>query len=228
MAPGFLFIQQAMAQPVLPRFSIPAFLSLLLCLLAGTAIFYQLARQWTHRRPRAAIEEWAAARRFAMRWSPRAQVPAALQRLAREQGAVAEATLTRGPLVLARLTAPAGEAPRRWHVLIRQANSDWTPAGLRPTGLGAAIYRQSLAEAFSLEPFASLLLSDRFVVHAAESRAARAMANAPARGLLPPDVGLLLYGQYVMLDFSSRPFDYVEFDRMLAVMEQLKDHLPTR
>jgi hypothetical protein len=221
---GWARITLAVAREIeLPGFSLPAFLSLLLCMLAGTATFYQLVRRWTRHRPRAALEEWAGARRFAVHWPPKAAAPAALQRLVSERAAVANATLERGPLTLVRLSLPGS---RRWHVLVQQTDRNWTPMGLRATGIRKEAAAESLVEAFGLPAFAALLLSDRFVVHAAESRAARAMARAPARGLLPPDVGLLLSGANVMLDFSDRPFDAVEFDRMLAVMEQLVDHLP--
>ena len=38
--------------------------------------------------------------------------------------------------------------------------------------------------------------------------------------------GLLLHGQHLVLDFSSRPFDRLEFTRMIALAEQLLAHLP--
>ena len=34
-------------------------------------------------------------------------------------------------------------------------------------------------------------------------------------------IGLLLHGEYLLLDFSERPFDPIEFGRMLAVADQL-------
>ena len=59
------------------------------------------------------------------------------------------------------------------------------------------------------------------MVFAIDSKDARLMAASPARGLLPADIGLIVHGPYITLDFSVRPFDAIEFDRMLAVMEQL-------
>jgi hypothetical protein len=73
-----------------------------------------------------------------------------------------------------------------------------------------------------------LLTPDRFVACGIDARAAQHIARAPARGLLPPDIGLMLHGPYVTLDFSPRPFDAIEFDRMLVVMEQLVSHLPAQ
>jgi len=46
------------------------------------------------------------------------------------------------------------------------------------------------------------------------------------RSLLPPDVGLLLHGRHLVLDFSDRPFDAIEFGRMLALADQLAARLP--
>jgi hypothetical protein len=64
------------------------------------------------------------------------------------------------------------------------------------------------------------------MICAADSRAAREISKSPARGLLPRDVGLIVHGQYITLDFSNRPFDTIEFERMLAVMQQILEHIP--
>jgi hypothetical protein len=44
--------------------------------------------------------------------------------------------------------------------------------------------------------------------------------------LLPPDVGLLLAGENLVLDFSTRPFDPLELQRVDALAEQIVMHLP--
>jgi hypothetical protein len=46
------------------------------------------------------------------------------------------------------------------------------------------------------------------------------------RALTPPNVGLLLHGQRLILDFSHRPFDEIELTRMTSLAEQLVAHLP--
>ena len=46
------------------------------------------------------------------------------------------------------------------------------------------------------------------------------------RSLLPADVGLLLIGRQLLLDFSDRPFDSIEFGRMMSLTDQLVKHLP--
>ncbi|MGF1633508.1 MAG: hypothetical protein ACFCVE_06630 [Phycisphaerae bacterium] len=43
---------------------------------------------------------------------------------------------------------------------------------------------------------------------------------APA--LLPPDVSLMQNGVWLFIDFSGRPFDMIEFDRMLILARQLE------
>ena len=199
----------------LPTIS-PAVMSVLIVTLGASLwTFHLLTQRWTRDRSRTLLAEWAGERRYELRWSPRTVLPPVLRRL----GATAEVptTLTRDGLSLLRILAPTGT----WHLLLKQTELVWTPAALRPRHAG-----NSLADAFELPGFPAVLASERFVVCAAESRAARRMAAAPARGLLPPDIGLLVHGSYVMLDFSHRPFDVVEFDRMLAVMEQLNGHLP--
>ena len=46
-----------------------------------------------------------------------------------------------------------------------------------------------------------------------------------ARALLPHDVGLLLHGRFLVLDFSDRPFDTIEFNRMLALADQVAGYV---
>ena len=39
--------------------------------------------------------------------------------------------------------------------------------------------------------------------------------------LLPHDLGLVLQGRRLILDFSTRPFDGIELSRIVALVEQL-------
>jgi hypothetical protein len=91
------------------------------------------------------------------------------------------------------------------------------PAGLRPAHVRPGC---SVIDLFKLTPFHSLG-NDRFAVHASEGRTANRLANSSVRALLPPDVGLLMHGRVILLDFSSRPFDPIELDRMIALAEQI-------
>ena len=54
-----------------------------------------------------------------------------------------------------------------------------------------------------------------------EPTAARDLARSTLMALLPPDLGLLLVGRHLLLDFSARPFDPIEFGRMIALADQL-------
>jgi len=120
--------------------------------------------------------------------------------------------------------AGAGAAavePSRWHVLVRQISSAWPATGLRPAHLPA-----SLLDQFSLSSYPRMGETDRFIVFGTDSAAARILSKSHARALLPPDIGLLLHGRHMVLDFSTRPFDGIELGRMVALADQLVRHLP--
>jgi hypothetical protein len=115
----------------------------------------------------------------------------------------------------------AAAQPPGFHVLIRQVESSWPPTALRPTAKDKA-----LLDLFSLASFPSMIASERFVIFGTDSAAARTLSKSSLPALLPPDVGLLLHGRRMVLDFSDRPFDTIEFDRMLALANHLTSHLP--
>jgi hypothetical protein len=208
----------------MPHFSFAIFLSLLAIILASGGIFVVLTRRWTTDRRTSALRDWAAEERFTMRVAPRAELPPALESLASLSPRV-EIALTRGPIEVLKLVTISQPNSResRWHVLIRQLDRAWSPAGLRPVGRG-----ESFIDLFAMNGFPSLLTPDRFVAYGVDARAAKQIAHSPARGLLPPDVGLMVHGPYVTLDFSPRPFDTIEFERMLVVMEQIVSHTPAQ
>jgi hypothetical protein len=79
----------------------------------------------------------------------------------------------------------------------------------------------SLLDLMGLSQFPSLAVGQRFAVMATASTAARALSDSASRTLLPADIGLLVSGDYLVLDFSTRPFDPIELDRMIAVAQQL-------
>jgi hypothetical protein len=108
-----------------------------------------------------------------------------------------------------------------WQLIVRQIETDWKATGLRPAAAGV-----SMIDLFSLTPFPGLGDPDRLLVCGTDPSAARALAESFVVALLPPDVGLLLHGRQIALDFSSRPFDVIEFNRMRALMDQIAAHLP--
>jgi hypothetical protein len=117
--------------------------------------------------------------------------------------------------------ATLSSAPDIWNLLIRTVGASWPATGLRPTGAKA-----SVLDLFSLAGFPLLGTTERFTVFGTDSVAARALSDSMIRSLLPPDVGLLLRGSELVLDFSDRPFDGIELDRMLALADQIAGKLP--
>ncbi len=186
-------------------------------------MFVALVRRWTHSRPWLSISDWARARGF--RASVRdCSVPPPLDAL-KDMRLLSQVCVSDGTSNLMRLegigeTSSAGQ-PKRWHVLVRQIESPWQPTGLRP-----APAPSSLLDLFSLTSFPLMGETQRFVVFGTDSAPARKLSKSRARALLPPDVGLLLHGPHMILDFSDRPFDEIEFDRMIALCEQLVANLP--
>jgi hypothetical protein len=67
---------------------------------------------------------------------------------------------------------------------------------------------------------------ERFVIFGTDSAAARRMAKSSLIALLPPDLGLLLHGSNLILDFTARPFDAIELSRLCSLVDQLLAHVP--
>jgi hypothetical protein len=199
-----------------PTFSFTVLFVLLMILVISGRVFHVLTQQWTTHRPGAALREWADEQDFLLAKAP-IDLPGSLSGLKPLDPRI-EILLNRGPLTMVRLTTAAKPtAPRPvWNLLIQESGNAKTPAALRP-----ATAVDSIVDLFTLNGFPSLLPPERFVVFAADSTAARSIAGSPAKGLLPADIGLLVHGPYLTLDFSTRPFDAIEFNRMLAIVEQL-------
>ncbi len=206
----------AAALSIPPTFSFGILLTLLLILLASGAVFSVLTRQWTTHRPMQALREWAGNRRFKLHQPP-IPLPPSLHGLQPLDPKI-QTLLTRGPLMLIRITTAAKPASPRptWNLIIRETQQAQTPAGLRPANAA-----HSFMDLFALTSFPSMLPPERFIVYAAESRDARQLAASPVRGLLPADIGFLIHGPFITLDFSTRPFDPIEFERMMTIMEQV-------
>ena len=197
-------------------FSWRVFVTLLAVLVISAATFAALVRRWTTQRHRALLSDWAKGKGFRRISPERAPGPLAeLKTLLSVREALAD-----DATVLAALRE-ADEITNRWHVLVRKLDGQWAPTGLRPTRASA-----SLLDLFSLSSYPSLGNVERFVVYGSDSRMAAVISKSQFRGLLPPDIGLLLHGPWLILDFSTRPFDPIEFDRIIALAEQLVAHLP--
>jgi hypothetical protein len=195
-------------------------LTLLAILALSGGVFHVLCRQWTIHRPIAALEEWAVDRKFDLHLPADAILPEALNGLKPMDPRI-ELLLKSESITLIRLTTAAKPtAPRPvWHLLIRRSRQACNPAGLRPVHAA-----HSFLDLFNMIGCPSLLPPERFVAFGIESKDAKRIAASPARGLLPADIGLLVHGPYITLDFSTRPFDAIEFERMLAIMQQVVHH----
>jgi hypothetical protein len=209
-----------------PPFSIWIFLGLLAVLVASSAVFWIHVQRWTHNRNWVALGDWANRNGFNVHRAKAATAPEPLTGLTLPPPRALVALVGKRT-TLVQIDTPgdgagggAGE-PRRWNVLVRQIEADWPATALRP-----AMQERSLADLFGLASFPALLSSERFAIHGADSSAARAVVGSMLIALLPHDLGLILHGRRLILDFSTRPFDGIELSRIVSLAEQLAAHLP--
>jgi hypothetical protein len=199
----------------------------LFLLLGGSSVtFWLLVRRWTSHRQWVALSEWARETGYRFRKTGNS-LPPPFDTLAGERPR-ATLYLSRGPSSLLQIecagpaaAVPGQSAPVLRNLLIRQIETSWPPTGLRPSNASS-----SALDLFSLTSFPLLGATERFIVYGTDSAAARAVSRSSLRPLLPPDLGLLLHGRHLVLDFSERRFDAIEFNRMISVAEQLVKHLP--
>jgi hypothetical protein len=226
-----------------PPFSPVILLSLLAVLGLSAATLWVLVRRATSHRQWVALSDWAKEYGYRFTRAEGGDAPAPFQNLQNPRPVV-RLQLARGPTTLVQFehgvsraggatargadappslavpTIASGEQPVVWNVLVRQIGSDWRPTGLRPTDAAS-----SALDLFSLGSFPTMG-TERFVAFGTDSAAARAVTKSMLRSLLPRDVGLLLHGRHLVLDFSARPFDAIELSRVLALSDQLAAHLP--
>jgi hypothetical protein len=214
-----------------PWISVEVLVTLFVILAASAATFWALVRRWESHRQWLALAEWAKDHDMGSCGQDPTELPPPLDTLAARQPVVRlcigndKTTLMQfqtTPLAQQPGGPPVASGPAIWNVLLRKLDSPaWRPTGLRPTAINP-----SLLDLFSLAGFPQLGPTDRFTVFGTDSADARALSNSMTRSLLPPDVGLLLFGTHLILDFSDRPFDEIELDRMLALAEQVAEKLP--
>lgn len=213
----------------LPGTNAEVLVALAVLLGASVATFWTLVRRWESHRQWHALAEWAAERKLRFRSVDRHGLPPILNSLSDRAPVVRLYLGDEATLLLQFQTSPkhlAGEltlssTPVVWNVLVRRIEASWHPTGLRPTSSNS-----SVLDLFSLSGFPLLGTTERFTLFGTDSTAARALSGSMTRSLLPPDVGLLLRENELVLDFSDRPFDQIELDRMLALAAQLVEKLP--
>jgi hypothetical protein len=196
---------------------------LLLALAGSSVIFWLLVRRWTTRRQQFAMIEWGTSAEVRLLPDAEQKLVPPLQVLAAHRPQI-EIQLENEMTTLLRLSADAPPAVQGrpdievfFNLLVRRMETFWKPAGLRPTDS-----RHSILDFFSLSSFSAIGGIERFVVFAIDSTAAKEFPQSTARALCPRDVGLLLCENWLLLDFSQRPFDDLEFNRMIALASQLE------
>ncbi len=195
----------------------PIILSLLAILVASSVMLAQLLRRHTLGRERFAMWEWSVNRRFKRGPAGPVQIEG-LDDVDQTLRAVEHYRTRDGACAIYKLhSLSAGGTIRTWHLLVHELETYSTPIGLRPAGADV-----SLIDLMNLQLMPKLSNEVRFAVYALRATGARGLANSPARALLPPDIGLIRNADQLILDFTSRPFDPVEFNRMLAVAEQVR------
>ena len=215
----------------------PLILACLFAVLGASVMMYWLlVRRWTSRRQWVSLAEWARQAGFRVgreqrgaangtggpMLPPPVDVLGGARVTVRMQLTAERSTIVQAQRAVSGDPSQPNESPPL-NLLVRKLEASWPPSALRPvhTPSGA-----SVIDLYSLGSFPLMGAGQRFTVYGADSAAARALALSSVRALLPQDVGLLLHGQYLVLDFSSRPFDGLEFTRMIALAEQVLAHLP--
>jgi hypothetical protein len=209
----------AESSPILPPSGLAA---LLVILAASCGMFLLLIWRWTSRRGWVELSDWAINHGFRLEGPRFALCSPAVQLL---PSPAPQLSLGDGVTQLQRIRTPLGPGtriePGIWHVLVRQLQTGWPLTILRP-----ASRPTSLVDFWPLASMYTLWPGERFVLYGQERKAVQALGASLIRGLLPPDIGLVLSGPYLILDFSARPFDPLELDRMVSLAEQIITHLP--
>lgn len=203
-----------------PPLSLTVLFTLALILAASLWVFAMLVRRETRHRRLVAMSVWA--RSHDMRLHPASgETPPLLKQF---NPKVRRSLSGRGITLVQMETPDAATAvptsKHHWNVILRDLTGTWPATALRPTA-----HNLSLVDLFSLSSYPSLMPSERFMVFGAEARAAKALAESTAPALLPPDVALIVSGNCLLLDFSSRHFDEIEFARLIDLAEQLAPRL---
>jgi hypothetical protein len=196
-----------------PPFSFGFLFTVLFMLGVSVAVFWALVRRCTSHRQWISLKEWAREHGFRTRPIVPADLPPPIAALAPQ----VRLSLADSKSSLVQL----GTTATQWNLLIRKTTGEWIPSGLRP-----AKHDTSVLDQLQLSTYPAYSSAERFHLVSADSAAARKLSKSIARALIPPDVGLLLWGNWLVLDFTHRPFDPVEFGRMIALGEQVAAMLP--
>jgi hypothetical protein len=210
------------AIPLPPELRFNVWIALLLLVIVGVSVvvFNWQVRRWTTHPGWRSLLDFGRENGFTLTRADR-EPPPPLERLPASRMTVSLEAKHTKVLQLETVGGDALQTPR-WHVLVREVPAmAWPVTALRPSNAAA-----SLLDLFSMQSFPRMGETERFMVFGVDSSAAALLSRSQARALLPPDIGLLLAGTHLVLDFSTRPFDAIELGRMNALAEQLATHLP--
>lgn len=215
----------ATTTPLPPLFSVTVAVTLAIVLGASIVMYRMLVVRWTVNHRRAEIRRWADANDAKLLSGERARLIPPLDAI-RSPEPVAVLLLEGAKMSAVEMRTAVERRTdtsqyTRWHAVIRSTSASWPPTGLRPRANPS-----SLLDLFPLSSFPSLLPPERFVVFGTESQAARRLAGSKLAALMPADIGLLLHGPHVVLDFSSRPLDSIELTRLSVIIDQVVANLP--
>lgn len=193
-------------------------LTLVAIVAASSVIFWIGIRRETIHRAQHALDDWAEQNRFE-RMNLEFGPPRPLDRL---QDVSMRLTIglfghtTKFVHLRVPPDASTDGAPTHWNLAIRKLNTTSPPAGLRATDAA-----RSILDYFKLEVSARQTATGRFTILGDDLLATRRLADGSSKALLPGDLSLLRIDEFLVLDFSGRPFDPIELTRMLAVIDQL-------
>ncbi|HZZ42821.1 MAG TPA: hypothetical protein VFE58_07775 [Tepidisphaeraceae bacterium] len=186
----------------------------LLVVVAGaTVMFVWNVRRSTRQRVELELRRWARDHQFAVGFPVPEAAGGVLATCAIDQ------SIGNAACVFVRGRRGKGQSCR---ILIVRTDMDWPGSALRSVRAGDSI----MDDLREFRAYPALPGGERFVTLGTTIRAGKILANSSLRTLLPPDLSVLLQGPWLLLDFSSRPFDTLEFSRLLPLANQLVGHLP--
>ncbi len=202
-----------------PRFSIVILLEMLAILAVSVTVYAFLVRRSTIGRRWLSLVEYARSNEMVFH-NGDAPIPAPISELSSLRPTILVSLKDKHAQIV-KFETITPERRHEWHVLIRPIQSHWPATALRP-----AHQQTNSIDLYSLSTPRNLHGTERFQILGRDENAARRLQSSSARALLPPDIGLLLHGGFLVLDFSSRPFDEIELGRTIALANQLAGHLP--
>lgn len=192
------------------------FALLLLILAVSAAIFFVSVHRETTHRAQMRLAEWAEQNRF-VPMNAEFGPPRPIDRLSPAMSMTLGYYRHGTRLVHVRTPGvDPGDPPSQWNLAIRHV-----PTLSPPVGLRSADATRSIVDLFKLEPSPRQSTNARFTIVGEDLVASHKMADGSSRALLPGDLSLLRVDDYLVIDFSGRPFDPIELGRMLGLLDQL-------